>query len=774
MNLDQVSMNPPMKIVNKRLSIAAGVDLPNKSLHDSDEAKHRRRHSRGLSKSLNISKIANKTTANTVSTNKTHQWSHDQLFTHYSQCMKLSLENKINQRNAFNLHLIDDMKLLINKDGKTNFAVAGGAIMAGAKIFSSRVDALETISNKLLLNLKIGAEDEDENNEDNIDELGDGKIKSKTRKRKRNCQVLETNTTSLRITSIPQVSLSNLIQKREGRSVDAANCSHLCTNQYKLCKDEVTINFVEETNDRLVPHDTSVQKMDTNENDDGRGCLFGSILSDIEELKNLERKKLSNGDEIEDYEFDSSSLVVEQPVEIQTEISNPFASKLDAAAIDGVASLQGSQGLGDISSCDDNMDFDDHLDQDVGFPTQQQDEVPFPSSKPAGEDEQAEVESATGSAPTCDLLNPDRLMAFQPSEFSFFKGDSPSSRNVENGYDAPENWLKMKSARANALRKTTNDNEMDKENSENMQTKKKGEPPSKKRKSAAKAGVDLTLAKVEAPKSRTNLQKITKAKKDAARDNRKNQLTIKKSHISKAELIKALQTSVYIKPLESSVLDQAYLDMDNDINEDDLTTAINHINHDFCPPVAADYDDGDDHHEDDDHDEGLVFDPTTNNDADEKRDDYDLDSSLSGEVPKRRGAIPKFNLKNINKKVDVKKLKEVIWKDLREKNDDRKKLRDESIISEAGDNEQSIQEDNNEEPVKFMQTITSLSSKLHGNLRENLSLPIAFACLLHLANEKELKIESVPTYDDLVITLPDKLQEREEQIIRNNFFNKKK
>ena len=58
MNVDQIPMNPPMKIVNKRLSIAAGVDLPNKSLHDSNEAKHRRRHSRGLSKSLNISKIA--------------------------------------------------------------------------------------------------------------------------------------------------------------------------------------------------------------------------------------------------------------------------------------------------------------------------------------------------------------------------------------------------------------------------------------------------------------------------------------------------------------------------------------------------------------------------------------------------------------------------------------------------------------------------------------------------------------------------------------------
>jgi len=143
----------------------------------------------------------------------------------------------------------------------------------------------------------------------------------------------------------------------------------------------------------------------------------------------------------------------------------------------------------------------------------------------------------------------------------------------------------------------------------------------------------------------------------------------------------------------------------------------------------------------------------------------------------QKGAIPKFNLKNINKKVDVKKLKEVIWKDLREKNDvKRKKSKDESIISEAGDNDQSIQEEINEEipSVMFSQTMGSLPMKLHGTLRENLSLPIAFACLLHLANEKELKIESVPTFDDLVITLPDKLKEREEKILKNNFFSKNK
>ena len=74
----------------------------------------------------------------------------------------------------------------------------------------------------------------------------------------------------------------------------------------------------------------------------------------------------------------------------------------------------------------------------------------------------------------------------------------------------------------------------------------------------------------------------------------------------------------------------------------------------------------------------------------------------------------------------------------------------------------------------FSQTMGSLPMKLHGTLRENLSLPIAFACLLHLANEKELKIESVPTFDDLVITLPDKLKEREEKILKNNFFSKNK
>ena len=73
---------------------------------------------------------------------------------------------------------------------------------------------------------------------------------------------------------------------------------------------------------------------------------------------------------------------------------------------------------------------------------------------------------------------------------------------------------------------------------ENVQTKKSGEPPSKKRKVAAKTGGDSTLEKVKAQKSRTTPRKITKRKRDATPDNRKSQLTTKKSHMSKADSIK--------------------------------------------------------------------------------------------------------------------------------------------------------------------------------------------------------------------------------------------
>ncbi|KAL3193152.1 hypothetical protein MRX96_058643 [Rhipicephalus microplus] len=64
-----------------------------------------------------------------------------QLAEHYTSCIRLSTENKINVKNAFNLHLIDLIrKVLQTEDGSTNFQVASCTLEASAKIYACRVD----------------------------------------------------------------------------------------------------------------------------------------------------------------------------------------------------------------------------------------------------------------------------------------------------------------------------------------------------------------------------------------------------------------------------------------------------------------------------------------------------------------------------------------------------------------------------------------------------------------------------------------------------------
>ena len=64
-------------------------------------------------------------------------------------------------------------------------------------------------------------------------------------------------------------------------------------------------------------------------------------------------------------------------------------------------------------------------------------------------------------------------------------------------------------------------------------------------------------------------------------------------------------------------------------------------------------------------------------------------------------------------------------------------------------------EENNSlnQPQLFSEMYSSLPGKVSSNMWENMSVPIAFTCLLHLANEKELKIEGMPTLSDLKISL---------------------
>ena len=75
----------------------------------------------------------------------------DRLRDHYRHCIRLSASNKINPKNAFDLQLIDYMQDLVStsEDGQMNFKIASSALDVGAKIYSNRVDCIQSEAQKV-------------------------------------------------------------------------------------------------------------------------------------------------------------------------------------------------------------------------------------------------------------------------------------------------------------------------------------------------------------------------------------------------------------------------------------------------------------------------------------------------------------------------------------------------------------------------------------------------------------------------------------------------
>jgi condensin complex subunit 2 len=47
--------------------------------------------------------------------------------------------------------------------------------------------------------------------------------------------------------------------------------------------------------------------------------------------------------------------------------------------------------------------------------------------------------------------------------------------------------------------------------------------------------------------------------------------------------------------------------------------------------------------------------------------------------------------------------------------------------------------------------VADVPTKVSSSMAQNLSVPIMFVCLLHLANEKHLKISSTEAMDELMV-----------------------
>lgn len=123
-----------------------------------------------------------------------------QLAQHCKDCIKLSAENKINSKNAFNFLIIDVMAAMAKKSDSEmsqNFQVATSTLDASVKIYGYRVDAVHTDAMKMaggLLNkeLQQALDGGDDNNDE--DEEGESNKTIKVKKRKRKYTVVAAST----------------------------------------------------------------------------------------------------------------------------------------------------------------------------------------------------------------------------------------------------------------------------------------------------------------------------------------------------------------------------------------------------------------------------------------------------------------------------------------------------------------------------------------------------------------------------------------------------
>ncbi|GAB2274927.1 hypothetical protein Dimus_009696 [Dionaea muscipula] len=111
--------------------------------------------------------------------------SKQQILELFQNCIKLASENKINQKNTWELNLIDHLCDIIKveeeeEDVETNFQKASCTLEAGVKIYSLRVDYVHSEAYKVLGGInRAGHEDEQDDTLENSDkvEQGEGSCK---------------------------------------------------------------------------------------------------------------------------------------------------------------------------------------------------------------------------------------------------------------------------------------------------------------------------------------------------------------------------------------------------------------------------------------------------------------------------------------------------------------------------------------------------------------------------------------------------------------------
>ncbi|KAJ3528735.1 hypothetical protein NM688_g7955 [Phlebia brevispora] len=669
----------------------------------------------------------------------------DVMNANYEEWMKLATDNKINTANTWNFALIDyfhDMSLLRNNtDNSINFQRASCTLDGCVKIWTSRVDSVGTETGKLLNNLA------------NEDGEGGGEGEGGAQKKKKShrpASTLAKDAAQLRNKKPDLEFRVDPLFRKTCADFDEGGAHGLLMNHLALgVGPDGGLRVVFDASDSL-PKDEDEKPKEEPPDEVDLSYLRKTFLPDLDALDSMAiSASLYDFSFSKDaFSFDNTTFFVDDPTALDEDDDEPIAPDGDFA--DHGAGNGGMDADGDM-----NMEGHDAPPPVEDF---------FVGDQAAGDDYVNEFDAASPNSAGDDNVGGDNgeegggggpYVPFDPrhaptAQFTMSEQASGEimfdyfDQSVRKNWAGPEHWK---------LRKLVRKPEAEAAAPKARREKKEAfkidflTPSEKDVKEIAK---DLFAPPTKAssillPGSSTGRKTKGKKGKGKERDEKRDNQTLPDDmHFSSRQLV-----TLFLKP-------KFYLQMRDKRGRGELDDR-HEVDEAFWAQAAADraanrdaddidatqgggaipfstqffHDDFDDAGGfDDPYDgEGGEAGPSTN------EEEQDLLAATQGQTRRVR---PEFvNYAKRAKRVDVRKLKDNIWKNL------------DILIPEPKDDDEDDAMDTDERPATdpseartFEKVITGLKHSYPKEKMDEISTSFCFICLLHLANEQGLKLES--------------------------------
>ncbi|EGC39817.1 hypothetical protein DICPUDRAFT_96447 [Dictyostelium purpureum] len=749
---------------------------PSKKQHSSDNnevlSKFKKRKSILLPSST-FGAIPNPTTSTGVQINSTtirNQLDHQKISDLYQSTIKMSTENKITQKNSWDIPLIDHIKDVVETQKQldsdtTNFQAASCVLDASIKIYSCRVDSVHVNTIKVLggLSRAGGKEFRDDDNDkvgEGNDKGSDKEEKVKKKRKKSGVNTLEDNLDNITVKKFELKCTVDPLFSKTTAAFDEGGAKGLLLNNLSIYGD---CKLVFDSNDAIhdIGDDNQVPQQEKKSKENIQIQLgqwkhlfapeafrdleicptyygFSEWSTNAQMVPNISNKKIDELNELNNEINNNNNNFVnnndnKQPQE-ELNINNFGA----AAADDDYYDYEGGGG----PEWDDN-DYEDH-----NIPGLQ-----------LNEEQENKKNNSNNN------FNNDDISLFERNDQDWDNNnlfDNDKNNEEDKNWTGPEHWKFKK-----VTRKTK---EAEKEKQDAAEPKKR----KTRRKPTSSISFDFNSPLTDAWKFETanTSSSATTLRRAAASQN--NNLLPPDIHFSINKLARLFTKPQFYVPtlrerysfskrnkrdIDSSMSSQTLARNGGETNnenggEDDIESSnpFNIGNDDY------DYDGGGGGPEWDDDDlpnnnqldlnnnnnmDNSILDQINNNNDNnnnnldninnnEKTTFIGLNNGVLVSEPRKVNRID-INYAKVSKKIDVKQLKTSVWNliEKKEENED---------TSES----ETIQEDGDDSFGSLIENLHIEQNQLRAQNKPTageVSIPLAFICVLHLANEKNLSLD---------------------------------